>query len=239
MSIQQVEVCPVCGNGEDLGRQCEVCQKHMHHFCSHDVCRSLNIVENGVLLKEFRDVCYCSKECFLKTKISQQESSSSSLSDIEEESHSFFDSDSDLEMSSSVQTTSVGATPAPISLSSTTQAPSTAATTSSTGPIVPNFAPTPTPTTMTINPAASTTPSTTSTSTTTPETPSPKSFLKKNVSFTPARERWMKPKSLYKNVGITYLQGVTVDMRPATINNKETFEYLVSDFVILSWSNNS
>jgi hypothetical protein len=36
----------------------------MHHFCSHDVCRSLGIVEDGIEIHEFRDVCFCSKKCY-------------------------------------------------------------------------------------------------------------------------------------------------------------------------------
>lgn len=57
-------VCPVCHEPDNLGRNCHTCKAAMHHFCSHDVCKSLNLVQDGVRMEEFDDVCYCSAECY-------------------------------------------------------------------------------------------------------------------------------------------------------------------------------
>jgi hypothetical protein len=65
-AAQIEEKCATCGESDSLGlgSECHSCRRKMHHFCSHDVCTSLNIIENGVQIHEFRDKCFCSKECY-------------------------------------------------------------------------------------------------------------------------------------------------------------------------------
>jgi hypothetical protein len=40
-AVAQIEErCPVCGDSYDICSECHSCRRKMHHFCSHDVCRS-------------------------------------------------------------------------------------------------------------------------------------------------------------------------------------------------------
>ncbi|KAG3067936.1 hypothetical protein PI124_g22144 [Phytophthora idaei] len=54
--------CAVCNLECSTERAYSRCKKPMHHFCSHDACKSLNISNSsGDVMEDFGDSCYCSK----------------------------------------------------------------------------------------------------------------------------------------------------------------------------------
>ncbi|GMF44928.1 unnamed protein product [Phytophthora fragariaefolia] len=73
--------CAVCNMECSTERSCTWCNKLLHHFCSHDICVSLNIPDpNGRFAKDFGDSCYCSPRCYTNaTKLMKHDERSNAL----------------------------------------------------------------------------------------------------------------------------------------------------------------
>ncbi|GMF55262.1 unnamed protein product [Phytophthora fragariaefolia] len=63
--------CAVCKDECTKSRSCTLCGAFLHHFCSRDVCASLNLRgPDGTNIVDFGDACYCSKPCYHGASVS-------------------------------------------------------------------------------------------------------------------------------------------------------------------------
>ena len=68
-SKENSAVCVVCKTSGGVARSCTLCTRPLHHFCSHEVCIQAGIRdENGVLLQDFGEECFCSVSCFKNSR---------------------------------------------------------------------------------------------------------------------------------------------------------------------------
>ncbi|GMF45511.1 unnamed protein product [Phytophthora fragariaefolia] len=64
-------VCAVCHTECTTDRSWTDCGKYIHHFCSHDVCLSLNLRDaDGATIKDFGDSSYCRTQCYMRATTS-------------------------------------------------------------------------------------------------------------------------------------------------------------------------
>jgi hypothetical protein len=64
-------VCAVCCTECTNDRSCTEYGKYIHHFCSHDVCLSLNLPDaDGETIEDFGDSSYCSPQCYTRATTS-------------------------------------------------------------------------------------------------------------------------------------------------------------------------
>jgi hypothetical protein len=194
------EVCPVCREPDDLGRQCETCKSPMHHFCSHDVCKSLNLVQDGVTIEEFNDVCYCSQECYYADNGRSLQSQSKRKSKGKAKSK-------DTRASEPAKTNDTQAKHAP---ERCTEATATDTDASASKGVQPK----------------ETQPSELPTEATTDqdeEKLDATALVGKRVAFSPAEESWMDSK-LYKLIGTTYMIGIVSRVSRVSKKSNEMFE---------------